>query len=381
MAKRKKNFWWIVGILATVLYFLVAARPIRKEINLTPLWVSSLTSDMSTVLGSSLPTGSGKNRPREFLPFRLGDRFGYVGSDGSFAINRLRQGYISQSENMWAEFSAIPSSIELMNPLGEPLLTIENPAGYPFLSGEHIYIVGSNQQSLTGISTAGRSLWQYNFRSTLTALAALDDYVLAGTLDGSIELLDRDGKAVIPPFEVGGSQFATIYGVAISDHAARIAVISGINDQRFLLLEYSGDMYRVIHHEFLGSGFRRPVRIQFVDGGRKVVFERSGGIGIFDIAARSSIFLPLDGEIQALDTSVGDSYLFAITGKLSSPPYEAGKEVATLAQKKRLIAIKYPGSIVLNAPFTSKAALLTRRAEKLFVGGDSSIAAFELERR
>ena len=380
MAKRKKRIWWIVGITVMVVYFLVAARPIRKEINLTPLWVSSLNSDTSTVLGSSSGTRTA-NVSREFLLFRLGERFGYVGIDGSFAMNRLRQGYISQSESMWAEFSAVPSSIELMNLHGELQLTIENPAGYPFLSGERIYIVGSNQQSLSAISASGSTLWQYNFRSTLTALAALDEYVLAGTLDGSIELLDSDGKAVIPPFEVGGSQFAAVYGVAISDNAARIAVISGLNDQRFILLEYSGDMYRVIHHEFLGSGFRRPVHIHFVDGGRKVAFERSGGIGIFDIASRSTIVLPLEGEIQLLDTSAGENYLFAITGeKLPAPPHEDGQG-SEMVQRKKLIAIKYPGSIVLNAPFTSNAAFLSRRSAMLYLGGDSSIAAFELERR
>jgi hypothetical protein len=158
-----------------------------------------------------------------------------------------------------------------------------------------------------------------------------------------------------------------ILGCAISRDATRLAAISGIDEQRFLLLERSGDLYQVVYHEFLSGGFRRPVHINFVDNDSKVLFEREGGLGIYDIGSRSSVNLPLDGEIVTLDNYGRGGYVFVI---ISQAPMQ-----------KRLISIRYPGLIVNEAPFTTEMAFFTRRSNRLYLGGDLSMVSFELEKR
>jgi hypothetical protein len=358
----KRKYWPLSGLLILVLYFLVAARPVQQETTLVPRWVSSFEPDTLITLGDfSAPAGA------SLLPFRLDSRYGFFSEDGNFALNRIAQGNFDLSENFWAEHGANPLHIDVMNPHGELALTIENPRGFPLFMDGRVFLVGIEQNSLTAIGPAGQELWHHDFRAPIISIDAAAGRVVAGTLDGAIELLDAQGRAVIPPFEPGGSRLQAIYGVAISSDGQRLAAISGIDNQRFLLLEQAGDIFRVIHHEFLGSGFRRSVHINFADNDRRVAFEREGGIGLFDIASRTSINLSLPGEVRALDTCGAYPYFFAVT--------------APAPGSKRFVTIRYPGVVIIDTPFQSYTAFLARRGNRVFLGGDSTMAAFELGKR
>ena len=362
MAKGKKKWLYIPGLAAFVIYVFIFPRSIPVETMLKPRWISSLESNYPVSLGDF---SAGTNE--EFLPFTLGDRFGYLRTDGNFAISQIRNGYISLSENIWAEYEAVPSSIQLMNPLNESILTIERPKGYPLFLDDRIFIVGSEQNCITALGPAGEELWTHDFPAPLTCVDAAGGYILAGTLDGAVVLLDSSGALVFTPFEPGGSRLSVILGCAISRDASRLAIISGIGEQRFLLLEHSGDSYRVVYHEFLTDGFRRPVYISFVDNDTKVVFEREGGLSIFGIGSRNSTRVNLKGEIIALDKSGEDGFLFLIT---SQGPKE-----------KRFITIRYPGMIVNETPFKSENVFFSRRNKLLYLGGDMLVASFELEKK
>jgi len=360
MAKEKRKYWWVLALLFFVTYFFVAARPVTEETILIPRWITPLDMSYPISLGDFPPVAG-------LMPFSLGPRFGFVGNDGNFSINQIAEGYVSISERFWAEYMANPYYIRVMSPVNEIVLDIENPRGYPLFLDDRIFIIASEQNSITAIGTNGQELWHHDFRAPITSIDAAGGRVLAGTLDGTIELLDFQGRPVIAPFEPGGSRLQVIFGVAISSDASRLAVISGIDDQRFLLLEQAGDIFRVVHHEFLGSGFRRPVHINFVDNDRKVVFEREGGLGIFNIASRTSINLPLEGEIKVLDDSGEYPYLFLIT-------YQEQNQM-------RFVTIRYPGVIIIDAPFESSAAFFARRDRRLYLAGDVTMASFELGRR
>ena len=366
MAKIKGKYWFFITLVLFAAYFLVAARPVTDETILMPRWISTFEAEAPVHLGDFQAIGANA-ASREPLPFRAGSRYGFFSEHGSFLINEIAQGYISISENFWAQYIADPPYIHIMDAHGEVVLTIEDPQGYPVFLDNRIFIVGVEQNSITAIALDGRRLWQHDFRAPLTGIDAAAGRVLAGTLDGAIELLDQDGRPVIAPFEPGGSRLQAIFGTAISSCATRLAVISGIDQQRFLLLEQAGDIFMVVHHEFLGSGFRRPVHISFADNDRRVVFEREGGIGIFDVAARTTVHLPLRGEIKVLDTCGEAPYLFVVT--------------AMGENEKRLVTIRYPGVVIGDASFQSEFAFFARRGTRLFLGGDSTVAAFEIGRR
>jgi hypothetical protein len=364
MAKENKKLWLIPGIVAFVIYVFIAARPIHEETILKPRWITSLELNYPVSLGDFSAT---EGAARELLPFNLGDRYGYVGEDGRFAINHIRSGYVSIAANNWAEYESLPSAISVMNTQNELVMNIEQARGYPLFLDNRVFIVGNEQNSITELGGGGEELWTYDFPAPITCVDASNGYLLAGTLDGAVLLLDSSGIPAFTPFEPGGSRLSVIVGCAISRDASRLAIVSGIDNQRFLLMEYAGDTYRVVYHEFLGEGFRRPVHISFADNDSKVAFEREGGLGIYDISSRSSIRVALDGEIAILDNSGGDKFLFAITSQGPS--------------QKRFIAIRYPSFIVTDAPFKSDTAFFARRGNTLYIGGDLSMASLELEKR
>jgi len=365
MAKENRKWWYILGLAAFVIYIFIVPRSIPVETVLAPRWITSLESNYPINFGNASADDNDL-----LLPFTLGNRFGYLADDGKFTINQTMDGYVSISENLWAEYEALPSSIKIMNPHNEEIFVIEAPKGYPFFLDNRVFIVGSEQNSITVLSQAGEELWTHDFPAPLTCVDAAGGYLLAGTLDGVVELLDFKGSLVFTPFEPGGSRFSVILGCAISQDASRLAIISGVEQQRFLLLERSGtegsDSYKVVHHEFLSDGFRRPVFIRFINDDAQIIFEREEGLGIFTISSRTSTKVKLEGEITAMDDSGENGFLFLITSQGQN--------------EKRFIAIRHPGLIVNETPFKSKNAFLARKRDRIYLGGDLLMASFELEK-
>ena len=366
MAKKIKKWWFIPIVFAFIVYVFVTARPISEEIILSPRWISSLESNNPVYLGAYTHVPAD-----ELLPFVMGEHFGYIRDDGTFALKQTSGYYISISERYWAEYENIPSSIQVMNYLNEPVFSIDGAAGYPLFLDDRVFIIGLEQNSLTSIGSAGEILWNHDFPAPITCIDAAGGHVLVGTLDGTVELLDSSGRQVFTPFEPGGSRLPIILGCAISRDASSLAIISGIDEQRFLLLERAGENYRVIYHEFLGAGFRRPVHVSFVDNDSKVAFENEGGLGIYDISARTSHYLPLNGEVEIMDNSGGETFLFLITSRHS----------LGITGEKHFVAIRYPASIIMDAPFQGENVFLSRRGNIVYFGSDHSLASFLLERK
>ncbi|MCL2410700.1 MAG: WD40 repeat domain-containing protein [Treponema sp.] len=400
MAQRKKAFRIVIIVLIFIFYFFLAARPVPRESILVPKWISFLgseqladnVSDQLTAQFADgtiqLTAGNRHNYFGKFIPFSLGTNFGYFDLSGQLILNRIRADEIYLSQNMWVEYSAQPSILEIRNIFDEVITTINNPQGYPVLLDDRIFILGSEQNTLSEIGVNGNVLWSYDFAAPLTGIDVKAGLVLTGSLDGVIEVFDTSGVRIFH-FEPGGSRYEVILGVALSDDGSRIGVISGIDQQRFLLLERFGVTpgdFRVVYHEFLDSGFRRPVRILFVDDDRHIVFERTGGLGSLNIRTRHSFFIPLDGAIQAVEESGDQGYLFLVTVPA------AGTDHSLRSANRNLVGIRFPQHrwlafhritgremIFLTAPFESDDVFLGRYGQNLFVGGGRTLIAFELE--
>ena len=361
MAKERKRIRVFLVILFFILYFIAASRPIPPETVLVPRWLSALNKEPS-------PGAAGA---QGLIPFTLGGRFGYVDTEGNFLLNLEKTGNICLSDKLWTEYEAEPANIEIRDNSAAAVLNIENPGGYPILLDNRIFILGSEQNSLSEIDSNGGVRWTYEFAAPLTCIDAAAGLVLTGSIDGVIEVLNGQGKRIFI-FEPGGSRYAVILGCAISNDGLCLGIVSGIDEQRFLLLEHYGSgEYRVIYHEFLKTGFRRPVYVSFFDQDRWVVFEREGGIGFYEIKSRQGRHIALDGEIAAIDYSGGQGYFFAICA-----PSDALSRT-----RKELIGIKLPDTLAIRAPFKSEDAFLGRTGSGLIVGGGATLASFDLERR
>ncbi|MDR0602395.1 MAG: WD40 repeat domain-containing protein [Treponema sp.] len=364
MIKGKKKWWIAGGFSVFILYIFAAPRPVPPEIVVTPRWLSSLESDFPVVLNGEASGNAG------VFPFMLGDRFGYVDTAGRFLVNKTKEGGVALSEKYWAEYAGEPSAIDVRDSSGQAAFRIENGAGYPLFLDGRVFVVGKYQNSLTALDGEGEILWTYDFAAPVTCLDAAAGFVLAGSLDGTVELLDADGKRIFF-FVPGGSRLPVIAGCALSRDGSRFGIVSGVDGQRFLLFERFGERgnreYRVVYHEFLDEGFRRPVFISFIDGDNRVVFERAGGIGIYTISSRSGLSVELNGEIAAIDREGSGGVFFAVTSQS--------------ALQKRLVAVRLPGSVVMEAPFKSRDVFFYREGSRLYTGGGSTLASFELEKK
>jgi hypothetical protein len=371
VAKKKKKYWLIAGLALFFVYFFAAPRPIPRETILSARWLTSLESDYPVYIGDTPTAGSaGEAAAEPLLPFTLGDRFGYMDAQGRFVLNRIKSGYVSLSENYWSEYETEPEALEIHNPRNGETTAVEKGRGYPLFPGGRIFLMGSEGNSISALDGAGRTLWTYDFAAPLTCIDAAGGIVLTGSLDGAAEVLDDNGRQLFS-FEPGGSRLSVILGCAVSRDGSRLGIISGVDDQRFLLLERFGDAadgeYKVVYHEFLEDGFRREVFISFIEDDNWIVFERNGGLGVYKISARRSSKIPLPGTVSAIDASGGGGLLFII-----SSPREG---------QKMLIALRLPDRIVMKAPFKSETAFLGRSGSRIYTGGGTTLASFELEER
>jgi hypothetical protein len=373
--KAKKKIWFVLGLAVFAVYFFIAARPIPLETVLVPRWLASLESGTPIPLGDSrlddIARYSGENRRdrNSLMPFELGSHFGYFDHDGNFSVNQTKNGNISLSPGRWAEYDAEPTEIAIHGSDGQTLAIIENPQGYPFFLDGRTFLIGSEQNALSEIDDSGAVLWTYEFASPLTCVDAAASLVLVGSLDGIVGVLDKSGRQIFS-FEPGGSRYSIILGCAISRDGTKLAVISGIDDQRFLLLERFGTSasdYKVVYHEFQESDFRRPVYISFIEDDRWIVFERSSGLGFFEIGSRQTGNVTLNGGLSAIDHTGGQGLVFAV---ISRP-----------GDVQELVGIRLPGRILINAPFKGDEVFLGRSQSRLFIGGKQTLVSFDIEKR
>jgi hypothetical protein len=358
-----------IGIVAVIVlftaYFFMASRPIPLETILIPCWLNSIESGAPISLQGS-PISADEE---EKLPFSLGNRFGYVSRNGHFSVNQIKKANVSLARELWAEYEPEPDSVAIRDSGGETLAVIENPRGYPFFLDGRIFLINSEQNAISALDESGAVDWTYECAAPLTCVDAAAGMVLAGTLDGAVALLDNGGRQIFS-FEPGGSRYLSILGCAMSRDGSRLALISGIDDQRFLVLERFGsgsNDYKVVYHEFLDDGFRRPVYISFIEDDRWVVFERSGGLGFYDISSRQAGKVALNGEISAIDQSGGQGMVFVV--------------ISRYGNARELIGIRLPGTVIIESSFKSEEVFLGRMDSRLIVGGGQILAAFDLEKQ
>ncbi|MDR1147929.1 MAG: WD40 repeat domain-containing protein [Spirochaetaceae bacterium] len=363
MGKIKKKYLIITIILASLFYAFIAAGPVEEETVLSSKWIKSVETSYDEQL----------EQTEDLIPFELGTSFGYISDDGRFSINKTKKAYISLSNYFWAEYGEQTASITVKNLRDEAAFTIENGNGYPFFLDSRTFIINSEQNSVSQLeniqndsSGAAKFAWTYDFASPLSCVDAAAGLFLAGTLDGTIELIDSTGQRIYFS-EPSGSRIATIFGCALSADGKKIALVSGLDKQRFILIEQFGAAWRITFHEFLEEGLRRNVYVMFVDNDNKIAFERESGLGLYDIKSRAIYNIPLDGEITALDGSENNGMLFLIS--------------AQDEYNKKLIGIKFPDIIMIEAPFNSENAFLTVKNNNLFIGGKTAIASFAIEKK
>jgi hypothetical protein len=355
LSAEKKKYRVIIFISIFVVYTFLAAEVIPSETVFSFRWIASLDTSYPAAADSAT-----------LIPFESGGRFGYVDSNGVFSINQIKKETVYLSANLWAEYGGAPDKISIKNPSGGEAAVLENPGGYPFFLDGKIFVLSNEQHSISRRSETGEVVWSRDFAAPVTCADSAAGIFIAGLLDGTVEVINENGEWLYST-EPTGSRIAAVFGCAAAASGKAIAVICGIDAQRFLYIEQFGQNWRITHHEFLGEGLRRNVYVAFIDGGKRVLFEREDGVGIYDTEKRAAYNVHLNGRITGIDREGGGGMVLLITSDADA--------------KERLIAIRYPDTIVIEAPFESSRTFLSRSGSTVFVGGGGALASFGIEKK
>jgi len=259
----------LLCIVLALVYFFAFARGTGRELVVAPKTLTALEPVNSpSIRGGGL-----------FLPIQGSFGAGFIDEE-----HELASYYVSDRIALDREWVAIyrGNGLELLNPTGR---VISRFAGspLPIARNGNLYLYADDSGALSKIDPAnGARIWERAYISQLTSIDAQADRTLVGFLDGRIELIDGLGEVLLS-YKPGGSRTEVIYGAIISRDASKIALISGLKPQRFLILEERGDSFRPIHHHNTNSDYRRPIAMEFIRDDRQVLYEGGEKIEIFDI--------------------------------------------------------------------------------------------------
>jgi hypothetical protein len=299
--ERHPVFRSIVLIIGVLVYFFIGAEPLSKEFTARPAWRTALQPLPST----------------EILPgafeFSTGDWYGFIAEDGRLGLSANTPGGAVISD--WAYVALSDGAVsgtshELRGPDGQLLGTL--PSGAPFFSGIRLFSASMDGTTLSAHGQDGAAAWTHTFPSQLSAFAANDDLAIGGTVDGWLEAVNTEGDRVLR-FAPGGSRLPVILGVGISPSSSWIAILSGLDRQRLVVLGRGKSDYRVVSHRYLESDFRVPARVTVLGDDRHVLYRQPDGIGVWEVSGKASTILPVKADDFDVyyDSAQGLAYLVA----------------------------------------------------------------------
>lgn len=364
-AKKKRYLFAAPAVL--VLYLLIAAEPIRRELVLSPAWLYEIAPEPAEP--GRYVTGSSRSSEsvafiRKAVPFLNAERFGYLTPEGRL-VGAGRRGYgVALSSYGFAQYDKHSLGFTVVDPSGKVSASL-GLAGFPFFSGERRFLMRPDQSGILEFDARGKTVWEKEFPSIITCFAATKSVALAGLLDGRVLAIGNEGQVVLEHLP-GGSRIPAVYGVALSKDGARIAVISGLDRQTVSILEKRQDGYQEIRRLPLNLELRRQIPCVFLDEGRTLVFERAGGIAVLDIEAGNLDFRPSEAMSSAFELpSSANGAFFLSNGSGNS----------------RLIGFGARGRALADITFAYEDSWLHAETSSLYLTTASSVMRLDLEAR
>jgi hypothetical protein len=362
----KKNLVAAGIVVAGLVYFLVCAFPLQKELILAPVWTRTLAGAPETSISAS-QTAKGRASPSiasDAIAFRLGDTYGYFTPEGSLLFASKVSYGVALANDAFAPYERLSEGFAIQSPGGATIARVPS-VGYPFFAGGRRFVIGPDQATVAELAPSGEAAWTYRFSSIITAFDASPAIAVFGLMDGSVVGLDGSGAATLN-FAPGGSRIAGVYGVAASPDGLLVAAITGLDKQRLVVLEKRSAAYRVTYHRYLASDYRRPVSISFTADGRRIAYESPAGVGVYDRATRSETVISVPASPPLGLTTREGGLMVLLSGSSGT---------------KRLVCVALPDRRIVDTTFLAKIAFVETRGDSLFLGVDDDIVRMDLRER
>ncbi len=293
------------------------------------------------------------------VSFSMGDYFGYFTENLDLTyIDRLDY-KVSISDSVFINYPKIPQILDVQNSNGTGRSIIET-TGYPMIIGSRIVIISDSFISLYDLN--GNLYWKKEILSIITSLSLTEHQVLISYLDGYCELISMSGETEFT-YRPGGSRIDAVYSASISSDGQYISVISGLDPQRFILLQNRKEEYKPIFHFELQEEFRRSISMYFSEDNSQVFFENSAGINIFDVNLKT---LTRAGNSGRMGNVYKDNECNFYSAML------VDKEGASLK------LFTPDNRVILEKSFKGDSLFFRKKEDRFYVGTDNLLMSFQM---
>ncbi len=348
--KKYMGLFICLGIIISIIYIILAVKPLSHEYQFTPVWKISTANP---VVNRS-PAATKDQRATMY--FHLGQTLGYFDEDGSISLYETFPSKVSISDFYYATYNSAASNTEFFRSNGEKAGIIET-AGFPYFVDELVYVFLPGGNSFSKCSSSGRILWTFEGTFPITAFAAKNQFTAVGLANGNIKVLDNATGTTVTEFAPGGSDYPVILGLDISDDGQYIASVSGHNHQRFVLSHREENQQKIIYHKFFDNDSPLRTVVRFCNDGKRVFYNYHDGLGIYNLEDKSEKTIPLKNKI----ISVEESKDFVIL---------LGKDKSNYT----VSVIDNTNTLEGSFSFKAESAFIKARGNEIYLGKDSSIS-------
>lgn len=349
MSNKKKFFPAIPVILVfTILYIILAARPLSKEYQFEPEWTVNIQIPVS------------EPDEEELFAFKLGKNMGYFDRHGHITNRVSNFEKSSISDCHYGVYGQSSTSSVFMNTDGSEAGIIKE-AGFPYFYEDQVYLFLPGGASFSKCDETGNIIWTYEGVAPITAFSAKTNYTAIGLADGVVKIFDNTNGNMILEYSPGGSDFPVILGLDISDDGSYIASVSGQNTQRFVLVKKENTQVKVIAHEFLPDGMNTQALVKFSKDQKSVIYNFYKGIGIADVESGKTKHQKINSHLISCSENGELTWLLGKEGNTYTVIY--------LKENKNL-----GGSFSFDADY----AFIRSIEDSLFVGKNNTISKIKI---
>lgn len=343
-----------IALLFTIIYVLIFSLPLKKELVFKPRWVQDLTH----------PSKIAKSATSEAIGFRIGQVFGYATPQGAVEYLNTTPFNVAMTDKYFINFSSVSQDLVEKDRSGRITRTVAS-RGYPIFLANRFFIIDTDRRAISERDGQGETLWRRDFGSLVTSMAANASEVVVGLMNGSIVVVGKRGRVSFR-YAPGGSKIPIVYGCAISQNGDYLALVSGLDPQKFILLARAKSGYRPRRIVTLDTPQRNEVFIHFYPGVPYVYVESSGAVDYFALLGNRSGRIPVDGRIVGMSNG-NNAVIYAVSAAISSPGKDSSSRLAELT------AFAPAGNVLMRTRFPAGQLFVKAQGDSVYLGAETSL--------
>lgn len=320
----------------------------------------------------------------DLVPYALGDRFGYVDSQGRAVYSAVSAGRVALTPDRFVSYLDRSERLVVQAPDGS-LLHVIDAAGYPLLFTEGALIIAPDGVTLSRYDTEGHLQWSRVLESTVSAVDTSPTITVAGLVGGGLTAVRPSGAVL--PVDAAAVGLAGVTGaVTVRKDGGAFAAVTGseriISGEQALLsivTLYNVEQARaapILRREFTREASRTP-QLFLSSSGRYLLYsvgvDPGGAVRVIDLERgnETAIALLYPAEQFALREDESTVWLLSRAGR---PDPALGFRTPATVELHTVT-----GRRLLSTRFAADAVTMRYLDELLVLTIDDRVLALKLE--